>query len=751
MPASPLLRRSSNKAAALIIVLAFVVLLTGLVLAYFLRTTTERQLAQPSYNDTSADLLARSALDIIIGNFEQEIINGSASPAPSFGSGTYYFYNPSPSPAAAAYMVPQRSGNAAGVPNLIRRSVRSDPIPAPGVSSLASAVNSTTDVSANGRSVTRARWNTHYLVPKLNTGSDDSEPIAAFTPPDWVFVNGQGPTVITAPDSSVIGRYAYAVYDEGGLVDMNVAGYPTNTTVTQSGRKGSLAYADLTALGNYPIPNGSGGVYQVDQLVGWRNYATTQPTNNFPDSNFAANFQGGPNPATAYFTSIINNTSGFLTASTPTPFNNRTDQMFAQRQELVAFRQAVGSSTSFSANALQYLSTFSRDSNAPSFSPSTPLGSTIDYAALATTATAINPNFLLRRVTHAFTRFDGTSAVVGEPLVKTRFPLSRLAWITYKGPSAAVYTLNNNDPVITALLLAGVPLSTIQAGTAANVKYCFGLTFGGNQTVGDPSNPWVYTNHKNSTDTTQASTILRLDQVADNSIVTTPREPDFFELLQAGILSGSLGQSTAPPPGTSGGGTTGGNVFPDVHMSSTMQHLLTIGASIIDEADPDSIPTRIQFTGTNNNTWTAYGVENLPYITQMYPIAGADPNNSSIWATYLLFQLWNPHIGALPTPAPQVRLRVDGGIGTFAGGYGQTWNTTSTNFINANGTAPGQSVTLNSAYSFSGPAPLTTVNTTIPTPTPGPTTVGVFATLSAPIVPTPTATPTLTPTPTPTP
>ena len=56
------------------------------------------------------------------------------------------------------------------------------------------------------------------------------------------------------------------------------------TTVTaQSGRKGSLAYADLTALGNYPIPNRTGGAaYQVDKLVGWRNYATTQPSNIFP-------------------------------------------------------------------------------------------------------------------------------------------------------------------------------------------------------------------------------------------------------------------------------------------------------------------------------------------------------------------------------------------------------------------------------------------------------------------------------------
>src|SRR5439155_7637354 len=182
--------------------------------------------------------------------------------------------------------------------------------------------------------------NTHYLLPKYNTLNDDTYPpspllppfnpyppvVNGFTPPDWVFVSGQGPTVITAPDSSVVGRYAYAVYDEGGLLDMNVAGYPTGTTVTQSGRKGSLAYADLTALGSsdaYRLSNpDAAGVYQVDRLVGWRNYATSQPNNNFPDNNFAANFQSDSTSAAAYFTSIINNTNGFLTASTAT-WNNR--------------------------------------------------------------------------------------------------------------------------------------------------------------------------------------------------------------------------------------------------------------------------------------------------------------------------------------------------------------------------------------------------------------------------------------------
>jgi hypothetical protein len=415
---------------------------------------------------------------------------------------------------------------------------------------------------------------------------------------------------------------------------------------------------------------------------------------------------------------VVNNPNGFLTvrsnpSPSPYPWNGRTDQSFVQRQELIGLRKTIGSTTSFSTNTLQYLSTFSREANSPSFSPSTPAGSTIDYAALASTSTAINPNFLLRRVTTGFTRFDGTTAVVGEPLVKTRFPLSRLAWITYKGPSASLAT---TDPVYLALINAGVTPTTISAGTATNITQCFGLQFGG--AAPNASFPWIYTN-PTGTVAAPASRILRLDEVA-----AAGREADFFELLQAGILSGSLGQNT-------GGGVTGGNVFPDVHMSNTAHHILSIGAAIIDQADPDSIPTRIQFN-PSGTVWSAYGVENLPYIAQVYPIAGTSPNTSTQWATYLLFQLWNPHQNASTLPN-NVRLRVDGAIGIFTGGNNQTWIAGTTPQLIANGGNAGQSVTLNSAFSFSAPAPLTNINTTNAAPAPG--AAGTFVVLAAPSVP----------------
>src|SRR5882757_8112026 len=160
-PTSSLPRRSSNKAAALIIVLAFVVILTGVAVAYLSRGATDRQLAHTSFHDTDADLLARSALDIVVGDFRQEIKNGSTTQTVN---GTTIFI-----PTSAANVVPMRSGNPAipgsettdPIPNLIRRSVYPDALNGnPGVGSRASATNSTT-VSANGRSISLAKWNGH--------------------------------------------------------------------------------------------------------------------------------------------------------------------------------------------------------------------------------------------------------------------------------------------------------------------------------------------------------------------------------------------------------------------------------------------------------------------------------------------------------------------------------------------------------------------------------------------------------------
>ena len=196
----------ASKGAALIIVLALVVLVTVLTVVYFSRATTDRQLAQSSYNDTSSDLLARSALDITVSDLKQEIAI---------------------KPVTTANIQPSRYGappitDPTPIPNLIRRSFSGAP------QSRASIVSSSA-ISANGRSISTARWNSHYLIPRASTtNSIDSTPVSSFTAPDWVLVTAQGPTPAPTPSASaVIGRYAFAVYDEGGLIDMNLGGFPT--------------------------------------------------------------------------------------------------------------------------------------------------------------------------------------------------------------------------------------------------------------------------------------------------------------------------------------------------------------------------------------------------------------------------------------------------------------------------------------------------------------------------------------------
>ena len=71
-------------------------------------------------------------------------------------------------------------------------------------------------------------------------------PTGNFTAPDWVLVTPQGPNSAPAPNA-VIGRYAYAVYDEGGLIDINLGGFPAYASLTLPARRSSHGL-----VANYP-------------------------------------------------------------------------------------------------------------------------------------------------------------------------------------------------------------------------------------------------------------------------------------------------------------------------------------------------------------------------------------------------------------------------------------------------------------------------------------------------------------------
>ena len=385
--------RQRERGVALLLVLAFIVLLTGIVTVFLAGANANRRLAHASFNDTTADQLARSALAIVVGDFKQEIADGSVST--TVNGITLY------TPTIPANILPQRGGvpdPPDAIPNLIRRSVRSDTLSRPGIPSRASALNSapaTPSEPTRRGEIAPSRWNKHYLIPRVSGAPPtDTTPVSVFSAPDWVFVSAEeGPLVISVPARSVIGRYAYVVYDEGGLLDVNAAGCPpiSGNIGAQFGLKGLLSFADLTVAG---LSSSA-----VSDLVGWRNYASAQPSGTF------GNFLFDPASATRFLNAVISSSNGFLTTS-GLVWNERTDQMFTSRQTLIAYRTSTG----FSSSALQHLGTFSRDVNLP----------TCDPAAT-------------RRVTADFVRADGSLAKRGEPLLR-RFLLSKLSWIGQNGP-----------------------------------------------------------------------------------------------------------------------------------------------------------------------------------------------------------------------------------------------------------------------------------------------------------------------------
>ena len=179
-------------------------------------------------------------------------------------------------------------------------------------------------------------------------------------------------TKLGARSKFVIVRCAYAVYDEGGMLDVNVAGFPYYAStspppttlptpgllLSDIGRKGSIAFAELRA-----IPTTAGGALLsaggINAIVGWRNYATVHPYSTFPNFTFdLPTLVGGTGTRFVnYFAGSppIGTTQDFRTVSTTT-YLNRTDQAFITRAELIKLQAEAG----FGAGAMQYLGTSPR-------------------------------------------------------------------------------------------------------------------------------------------------------------------------------------------------------------------------------------------------------------------------------------------------------------------------------------------------------------------------------------------------------
>ena len=517
-------------------------------------------------------------------------------------------------------MVPQLAGSSGigGLQNLIKRSAHGIPFSnGANTSNRAASVNSSTNPSLNSLSISPALWNKPLLMPATSTG--DYTPAltsGTFTAPDWILVaqNGSNPTswntsLIASGTSPVVGRYAYNIYDEGGLLDVNVAGYPRHPHTRSILTKTLFAYADLTQLGLTQN--------KVDQIVGWRNYATTQPSGTFP------NFSFNSVSANLYYNYVSSNTNGFLTPSSAT-YNAATPnnsfppptphQLSPKRAWNISHQSSLPISHSLQPRnqpALLYPRRADerrgtrrarceprgqhrrrrRQVHQPEFSecpgpnlfhPERQLHGERRRSARQQTIRPPapgmdhlqrperNPDSGRRR--HPGAHQQRHPLVLSPARHRREHPEILRSHLGWDQESMELRPSQGHIRFERIIMLVGRP-----GGTAANAaKY----------------------------------------------VQDANREPDFFELLKAGITVGSLGKAA-----TTSASSVSGSAVPRLSQaqvpanmrynfdSSVDYHVIQIGANILSEVNPTSYPIRITFDdGSARGAWEFQGVTDLPYL-----------------------------------------------------------------------------------------------------------------------------------------
>jgi hypothetical protein len=414
-----------SRGSALIIVLAFLLLMTAVTVALLSRSTLERQLSLASFSQGKVDLAGEGAIAAIIGDLQQEIAAGSnGSGTPTMAAGFYY-------PNAPATAIPAIVGftPAAGVENLIKVSKNGSPFYSGSNysstgPSRASSVNSYNNSSLNYRLIKPARWNLPLLMQPVNVSTTvtDFTPPSAFYCPDWIYVarDGSNPTTWNAAyeylpsvtpttvPSTVAGtnpvtqRYAYAIYDEGGTLDVSVAGSPIvnspslGTYSSYQPYKNALAYADLAQLPGLNSLSATQRAEFVNAVACWRNYASCnlQNLNIYPNT-----YTVSVASSSSFDQFMIFNPRAYLEVNGNSLFDtpnqkgnlNQTDNAFSSRRHMLQFfLQGLGQNSTFLStttlslasleNLMPYLGTFSRGLSQPSYAPA-PLAANATYNA----------------------------------------------------------------------------------------------------------------------------------------------------------------------------------------------------------------------------------------------------------------------------------------------------------------------------------------------------------------------------------
>jgi hypothetical protein len=692
-------RRDDRSGIALIVTLAIVALITITVVAYLSRTITNRRIVAATSGGVRADVLARAAAQIILADTKREIAGGSEVFNPSPDQATIY------RPIAAAYVVPYRALVQASMltdstfNNLVKQS-GSPFFPIGGYTTqpqLTAATGHTTDVAAtNGRTVGITRWNAPIL--NSNNGFSSVDQL-----PQWILVDrtGVAPSQSWAAsmrdytpgnDRAVIGRFAFNAYDIGGILDANVAGYPLFTTPLSIPQIQELKSTEAGAA----FFDSSGAIIpDFDQtkqqtfVNSWK-FGTAGTSNS---ANFFLDFMSRTTPPNNTISPTMAE-SGFMRPTVRDPSSSSSDSntIAYSREDLIRLTQA--SNVYLTTSALPYFTHFSRELNTPSWSPgqdaSTLGGNNGQTNAFAYFTNRDNPSSANRfvpnaRVAVVFTRSDGTQAVIGDPLIKNRFPLRRIDGL---GNANTWWSTGSNTSAF-PVLVSG----SLQYPTRNTIQRDFGLIW--NATA----NRWDYVG---SSGTAVQNSIATLDQVA-----AAGREPNFFEVLKAFILSGSVGLGTD----NSGAGRTFVNAesrYYQQPLSSDAQ-IIQIGANIIDQWDSDNNPTFV-FFGSDEFA----GIENLPYLNKI--MFQPRWTSSTQFAAWLVPSFWTPaqngtSVGTQSPTIPAIRFVMTSGS-AYAVVEGSGTPTPSIISSTVTGTAAAPSVNLTASHDFSSPPDAASSSTT---------------------------------------
>ncbi len=578
---------SRCRGTALVITLSMMVLMTMIILAFFSKAILYQKIEKGSTSLVQVEVFSKSVEKVILTEFIKEIQHGSLAVTPTGNRTSIY------RPLTPQAMIPERSlGSVEGLSStLIKQSTSTKPFSS-GDSDLIAVPVTTDTPSLDGHYISLKRWN----VPQfIGNGTDSGGFSKSEQLPEWVLFTRTGVQgeiniekaknkEISNPNY-VIGRFAYNIYNVGGLIDVNTAGYPKELGA------GGEAGIDLQTIRGNPsgidlsqIP-GINSVEGMDQLVKWR------------QEKSAAQFTNKSTTLNWYntFTLQFGRSKGFM-KSWFAP-NGESDQRFLSRQDLIHYVNS--GQAGISAEALPFLTSFSRDLDQPSYAPEKTRPKTTSNLSKDNYSgndhfgkdEECNPDLLSVQVASPFIRNEGTQAVVGEPLIKKRFGLNRLAWLTYQGPSA---NRSISDVDMKALIDAGIEEKFLSQGSEDNIYRYFGLTWDTSKRC------WIY-HHKLSAPNGKSG-IGSLSAVNQSN-----READFFELLKAGISLGALAKGATNPVGT----LEESKAFSD--DTKVDYQILQIGANILDQFDADGYPTRIRFNDGTGMT-EIRGSENLPYL-----------------------------------------------------------------------------------------------------------------------------------------